>query len=394
MADYTGPITVCVILARGGSKGIFHKNLRLVGGVSLVGRSVKAGQQAKSVAVTYVSTDDPAIAAEARRHGAKVIDRPAALSGDTASSEAGWLHALEVIEASGCQVENLVFLQCTSPFTTGEDIDGCLEVMKQTDADCALSVIPDHSFLWTFGTDGFGRGVNHDETRQRQRRQDLPPSFRESGAVYCVRRDAFVEVGRRFCGKVALYPVEHPPVEIDSLSDLDLCTALAAQGRPGISDSRLAGLSVLVMDFDGVHTDNLVTTDSDGREAVTTSRADGMGLSLLRETGRWSLLILSKERNPVVLRRAEKLRIEVKNAVDDKVAALEAWLSERGLDWSQVLYVGNDVNDLAVMARAGLAACPADAHPSAQSAAEWVLAASGGRGALRELCDRLLSLKR
>jgi N-acylneuraminate cytidylyltransferase len=186
--------------------------------------------------------------------------------------------------------------------------------------------------------------------------------------------------------------VDHPAVEIDSVADLDLCTAIVAQGRGGISDTRLAGLCALVMDFDGVHTNNLVITDSDGRESVTTSRGDGMGLSLLRDSGRWSLLILSKERNPVVLRRAEKLRIEVQNAVDDKVATLSGWLVERGLSWSQVLYVGNDVNDIEVMARAGLAACPADAQPSAKTAAEWVLAASGGRGALRELCDRLLAL--
>ena len=394
MAATTYGQTVCVILARGGSKGIVGKNLRPVGGVSLVGRSVRAARASRNVDFTYVSTDDPAIAVEARHHGALVIDRPAAISGDTASSEAGWLHALDVIESSGIRVETLVFLQCTSPFTTGADIDGCLATMKGQGADCALSVIPDHSFLWSFGDDGFGRGVNHDETRQRQRRQDLPASFRESGAIYCVQRDAFARIERRFCGSVALYPVDHPAVEIDSVADLDLCTAIATQGRGGISDTRLAGLCALVMDFDGVHTNNLVITDSDGRESVTTSRGDGMGLSLLRDTGRWSLLILSKERNPVVLRRAEKLRIEVQNAVDDKVATLSGWLVERGLSWSQVLYVGNDVNDIEVMARAGLAACPADAHPSAKSAAEWVLAASGGRGALRELCDRVLALPR
>ena len=147
------------------------------------------------------------------------------------------------------------------------------------------------------------------------------------------------------------------------------------------------------MDFDGVHTDNLVSTDAEGREAVVTSRGDGMGLSMLAATGHWSLLILSKERNPVVLRRAEKLKIEVMNAVDDKVAALDAWLKDRGASWDEVLYVGNDLNDVAIMSKAALAACPSDAHPSALAAAEWVLPAPGGRGALRSLCDRLLETR-
>lgn len=100
----------CVILARGGSKGVPHKNLRKVGGVSLVARSVRAARGAQDVGAVYVSTDDAAIAQEARSHGATVIERPAELSGDTASSEAGWLHALGPIRTEQAHLEELVFL--------------------------------------------------------------------------------------------------------------------------------------------------------------------------------------------------------------------------------------------------------------------------------------------
>jgi len=86
--------THCVILARGGSKGVPGKNLKPVGGLSLLARSVRAAKAAPSVDQVHVSTDDAGIAAEARRFGAEVIDRPAELSGDGATSEAGWLHAL------------------------------------------------------------------------------------------------------------------------------------------------------------------------------------------------------------------------------------------------------------------------------------------------------------
>jgi len=158
-----------VILARGGSKGVPGKNLRAVGGLSLVARAVRAGRAAPSVTAVHVSTDDAAIAAEARRFGAEVIDRPTGISGDGASSESGWLHALEVIAGQGLPVDRLVFLQCTSPFTTGADIEACLAAMEEQAAACALSVIEDHSFLWSLDAEGRGRGTNHDERQPRQR---------------------------------------------------------------------------------------------------------------------------------------------------------------------------------------------------------------------------------
>jgi N-acylneuraminate cytidylyltransferase len=387
--------THCVILARGGSKGVAGKNLRPVGGLSLVARSIRAARAAPSVSQVHVSTDDAGIAAEARRFGAEVIDRPAALSGDGATSETGWLHAVQVIEAQGCVVGRLVFLQCTSPLTTGGDIEACLHEMEAKGAACALSVIEDHSFLWGLDAAGLGQGINHDETQQRKRRQDLPPAFRESGAIYCVTRDAFVETGQRFCGPVALCPVDHPPIEIDTLADLTLCTQIAAvRGGADLDPGRLDRIAAVVMDFDGVHTDNLVLTDDTGRETVRTSRGDGMGLEMLRKAGHWRLMILSKERNRVVERRAAKLQIHVSQSVDDKVPALEAWLSEQGLGWDQCLYVGNDVNDAAAMTMAGLSACPSDAHPEILALADWVLPQPGGRGALRAMCDALLARAR
>lgn len=383
---------VCIILARGGSKGVPGKNLRPVGGVSLVGRSVRAARQAGLVTQVYVSTDDAAIAAEARVHGAEVIDRPAEISGDTASSEAGWLHGLDVAKAQVGAVDRLVFLQCTSPFTTGGDIDACLTAQSQQGADCALSVIPDHSFLWGVDGDGFGRGTNHDETKQRQRRQDLPSQYCESGAIYCVDAAAFAKTGQRFCGTVALCPVDHPAVEIDTLADFELCSQIAqTRGVPELTD-RLQAIRAVVMDFDGVHTDNLVLTDQNGIETVRTSRGDGMGLGLLRDSGTHHLMILSKERNPVVTKRAEKLQIEVYQAVDDKVRALRDWLAARDLGWDQLLYVGNDVNDLEAMAHAGISACPSDSHVAVLGQADWILPHKGGQGALRSLCDTLLAL--
>lgn len=381
-----------VILARGGSKGVAGKNLRPVAGVSLIGRAVRAGVQATSAGAVYVSTDDDAIAAEARRHGACIIERPADLSGDTASSEAGWLHALPRLRADLPDLKHLVFLQCTSPFITGADIDACLQAMHDADAACALSVVEDHSFLWGLDAQGRGTGQNHDHTTQRQRRQDLPPQYRENGAIYCVDAAKFEATGQRFCGPVALCPVNQPPLEIDSMADLELASVMAQSvDQSGIAPDALKQVRALVMDFDGVHTDNLVMTDQNGVETVRTSRGDGMGLGELARRTDIKRLIVSKERNPVVLARAAKLGIEVQGAVDDKVAALDLWLTTQGLDWTQMLYVGNDINDAPAMQKAGLAACPSDSHNDVLGLAQWILPHPGGRGALRHLCDVLVA---
>ena len=166
-----------VILARGGSKGIPKKNLQEISGMSLVGRTISAAKSSKFLKGIYLSTDDSLIADEGKRSGATIIHRPAKISNDKASSEVGWLHALEEIQAINKQIDFLVFLQCTSPFTTGEDIDGCINALLNSNASCSISVIPDHSFVWAVNEHGFGEGVNHDVSRQRLRRQDMAPYF-------------------------------------------------------------------------------------------------------------------------------------------------------------------------------------------------------------------------
>jgi YrbI family 3-deoxy-D-manno-octulosonate 8-phosphate phosphatase len=386
------PDTACIILARGGSKGLPGKNLRPVGGVSLIGRAVRAGRTARSVAAVYVSTDDAGIAAEAALHGARIIDRPAALSGDTASSEEGWLHAATFARADFPALARLVFLQCTSPFIAGADIDGCLAAMAKNGADCALSVTEDHAFLWGLDAQGRGVGTNHNHREQRKRRQDLPPQYRESGAIYCVALEPFLRTGQRFCGSVALYPVDHPPIEIDTQGDLALCSMIAqSRANSGVEAGRLARVKAIVMDFDGVHTDNLVIVDQNGVETVRASRGDGMGIAALRDSDRYRMMILSTEKNPVVLRRGEKLGIEVHNGVEEKEAFLQEWLAAQGLTWHDLLYVGNDINDRQAMQNAGLSACPSDSHPEILGLADWILPAPGGNGALRAMADAILA---
>lgn len=227
------PVNVtAVIPARGGSKGIPGKNVAEVGGVPLVARAVRACLGALHVTRVAVSTDDAAIAAAARSAGAEVVERPAELGSDEASSESALLHALDRLEERhGEPVDVLVFVQCTSPFVTAEEVDETVLAVVREGADSAFTAVPFHGFLWSAGP-GAGpghraHGVNHDSA-VRQRRQDRAPEYLESGAVYAMRADGFRRHGHRFFGRTQLVPTApERAVEIDEPGDLDRARALA-----------------------------------------------------------------------------------------------------------------------------------------------------------------------
>lgn len=380
---------VAVIPARGGSKGVPGKNLRRVGGVSLVARAVAACLAAERIDAVWVSTDSPEIAGEARAAGAAVIERPADLAGDRASSEAALCHALEALAEQDNEVEVLVFVQCTSPFIQPGDLDAAVALVATGEADSVFSAVDNHTFLWRPVGDTVV-GVNHDAA-QRLRRQDRDPEFRETGAFYVLRTELFVQTRHRFFGrtKVVLVP-ELTALEIDTEADLSLASELASQ-----LDPRPSGLPVAAVatDFDGVHTDDQVQVDQHGVESVRVSRSDGLGISMLCQAG-VGFVIVSKERNPVVAARAAKLGVDVLQGIDDKVGALSAWLECQGLTAREVAFVGNDLNDLPVMAMVGWPIAVADAHPLVRRAARLVLTRNGGAGAVREVCELVLAAHR
>jgi len=150
---------------------------------------------------------------------------------------------------------------------------------------------------------------------------------------------------------------------------------------------------LLVFDFDGVMTDNGVYIDQDGRETVRCDRGDGMGVPLLRKLGGVELVIISTEKNPIVVKRAEKLKIACWHGVDDKRELLKREMSRRNLQPSEVGYVGNDVNDLGCFGEVGLAIAVADAYEQVLKQADYITTHPGGHGAVREICELMLYAK-
>ncbi|MFE7211625.1 cytidylyltransferase domain-containing protein [Streptomyces sp. NPDC057611] len=402
---------LAVIPARGGSKGVPAKNLAPVGGVPLVARAVRECRAARLVTDVVVSTDDQAIAAAARQAGAEVVLRPAAIAGDTATSEAAVLHAMDAHEAlHGAPVDVVLLVQCTSPFLRSEDVDGVAGAVAEDGADTAVTVAPFHGFVWRDAADDpvtagapsdtaaaespaieGGYGVNHDKSF-RPRRQDRPQDLLETGAAYAMSAPGFRTHQHRFFGRTELVRTDPARVlEIDDPHDLARARALAPlfdANRPGALPTA-ADVDAVVLDFDGTQTDDRVLIDSDGREFVSVHRGDGLGIAALRDSG-LTMLILSTEQNPVVAARARKLRLPVLHGIDRKDLALKQWCEEQGIAPERVLYVGNDVNDLPCFSLVGWPVAVASAHDVVRGAARAVTTVPGGDGAIREIASWIL----
>lgn len=377
---------VAIIPARGGSKGIPGKNLKLIGGVPLIGRAIEACLAVEAIDAVYVTTDDKEIAEAAVSTGALVIDRPAELANDTASSESALLHALEQIKSSGVNPTTTVFIQATSPFIPSAQLASAVAKVESTEYDVVFSAVETYGFLWR-DDKGHAAGVNHDPSF-RPRRQDREPHYLETGAFYVMNTAGFEKAGFRFFGKVGIEEVpESSAIEIDNVEQLAIAQMLAQS-----TTQELAPLhaKALVMDFDGVHTDDHAYVDRDGTESVRVSRSDGLGLGKLRNLN-FPMLILSKETNPVVSKRGEKLGIETIQGIDDKLPVLKKWVEKHGLTLQEVAYVGNDINDIPCLEAVGFPIAPADARPEVLAISRIVTIHKGGRGALREVADRILA---
>ncbi|MDR4534937.1 acylneuraminate cytidylyltransferase [Glutamicibacter sp. PS] len=383
MSNTEQPKVLAIIPARGGSKGIRLKNLRQIGGQSLLGRAITSARAASRIDEVVVSTDHPQIKAEALSYGATVVDRPADIAGDTASSESVLEHVLEQFDPAP---EVTVFIQCTSPMISPEDLDAAVETVEQSRAEVCFAAVADHGFHWALDEQQQAVAVGH-EMSHRPRRQDREPRFRETGAFYVMNTAGFRAAQHRFFGRVAIHevPSEHG-IDIDTETDLSFASLLVPQSTAPID------VDAVVTDFDGVHTPDTAYVDEHGTETVRVSRSDGMGVARLRAAG-VKFLILSKEMNPVVAARAAKLNVQVAHGIDDKASFLANWMRDEGVNPARVAYVGNDINDLAPMALVGWPIAVSDAQVEVHRAARHRLSRSGGHGAVRELAELVLAAR-
>ncbi len=219
---------LAIIPARGGSKGVEKKNLRLLRGIPLVAHSIISAKQSKHVTRTVVSTDDSEIVRVAGVYGVESIDRPSEISGDGSPSEDALEHALRFLEETDGYIPDLVvFLQPTSPFRLPNDIDNTVELLMKENADSAFSSQVEHfTGRWRIGSDSKVMPINY-QLDQRPRRQDYPVELVENGSIYVFRPEMFWKNGSRLGGEIVSYGMSPlRSLQIDAEVDLKTLEAI------------------------------------------------------------------------------------------------------------------------------------------------------------------------
>ncbi len=398
---------LAIIPARGGSKGIPRKNIKDFSGYPLIAYSILAGIRSKLVTRTIVSTDDEEIAAVAREWGAETpFMRPDEFARDTTTDLPVYKHALEwLFEHEDYRPDVVVQLRPTSPIRPLTCVDDAVGLLLANPiADSVRGVVPagQNPFkMWKIEPEGRMIplvGVPGITEPYNSPRQILPEAYWQTGHIDAIRTHVILDK-QSMSGRVILPLIIDPryTVDLDKPSDWRTAETLVRDGGLTFVDpanerrTLPTKVSLLVMDFDGVLTDNRVWVTQNGEEAVAANRSDSLGLALLLEQKKVASLVLSKERNPVVEARCRKINVPVLQGIDDKATALKNYLVEKKIDPKHVVYIGNDTNDLPCFPVAAFAFAPADALPEVQRRADWVLENQGGRGAVRELCDILLT---
>jgi N-acylneuraminate cytidylyltransferase len=364
--------TIAIVLVRKRSEDSTDKNLINFVGKPLLGWTILQSLAAKTVDRVFVLSGTQAILDVVTEYGAVPIYWPNELNYEGDTLDEALAHALEAIaEVQGVEPDTVVLLQPTYPLREPSDIDGAVAAFELQQADSLFTnAVLDDVFAW-HEDEGVVKGKTFDPFN-RKRSQERKPLYLENSSIYVFKSELLrntpenVELCEYFFRRHLL------PFWIAHESSISIF-------KPDL----------IVYDFDGVMTDNRVLVMQDGTEAVLANRADGWGISQLRQAG-YRQIILSTETNPVVSFRAKKLGLEALQGSGDKLSDLTAFCQSQGISLERVLYVGNDVNDLDAMRLVGYTVAPADAHVSVLLLAKHITNSCGGAGVIKELSELLL----
>lgn len=377
---------IAIIPLRVGSKGIPGKNKK-----KLLGRPLFSWTLGEAIFSNldeiYIFTDDQDIIEYVNKNytwteKVKVMERSEESATDTASTEFGML---ELAKNLNYDFDILCLLQATSPLTTREDINKCLNKIERENYDSALTVVNTMRFIW----DENGKSINYNYN-SRPRRQDFKGLLVENGAVYTTTREQFKKSGIRIGGNIAIVKMpEDTLTEIDEKEDWVIMEKLIEnrvskfkQGNPGIK--------LLVLDVDGVFTEGKVSIGHEREISKEFSLIDGMGLEIIREEG-VEVIVMTSEDSNIVKTRMNKLKLETYLGIKDKYSFLEKIRQEKRIERNEIAYLGDDINDLANICSVKWGIVPSNGVLENKLKADLILSSKGGNGAIREAVNFILN---
>ncbi|MEX1014129.1 MAG: acylneuraminate cytidylyltransferase [Candidatus Paceibacterota bacterium] len=378
---------VAFIPVRGGSKSIPGKNIKMLAGKPLLCHTVDAALSASSINKVVVSTESEEIRKVVRRYYGDdnkllLFDRSIETTTDTATSESAMLDFAKRYQE---EFDHIVLIQATSPLLESYQLEEGLIKYFENKLGGLVSVVSQKRFMWD------EKNPLNYKPQDRPRRQDFQGFFVENGAFYITSKSRLLETGCRVSEPYGIYVMpEESYYEIDEPEDWDVVESLVKRSQLQHKLNKIPKpLRAVVFDFDGVFTDNKVIVFQNGEEAIICDRGDGMGIELLKKAG-IPVWVLSKEKNPVLKARCNKLKIPCIHGVDNKWPLLQSQLKKKEIDPLNVIYVGNDVNDIECLMNVGCGIAPSDAHPKIKSIVDIILSNFGGDGAIREIAELIL----
>lgn len=387
--------TVAFIPVRGGSKSIPLKNIKTLNGRPLVFWAIDAAIQCNEIEEVFVSTDSEKIRNVVNNYDRddfgklKCINRSPESATDVATTEFALLEFAENTSA-----DTIVLIQATSPLIQESHLKEALEKFNMNNYDSLLSVVKQKRFIWEVGEGDIVNPVNY-SPENRPRRQDFDGYLVENGAFYITKRTVLLTSRVRISGRIGYYEMpEKTYIEIDEPQDWVIMEQLMNKGRtkPSIAE-KISSIKLLATDCDGVLTDAGMYYSRDGDVLKKFNTKDGMGLSLLKKSG-IILAIITGENSEIVSKRAEKLGIEnVYLGCKNKVAAMEELLKKYDLEYKEVGYIGDDINDLDLLSKVGVSFTVQNAISDVKDCVNYITHKNGGEGAVREVTDLILKYK-
>lgn len=380
---------VAFIPVRGGSKSIPLKNIKEIAGKPLVYWTIKAAADCPVIDHIYVSTDSDMIKSKVHEFDiprVSVIDRGADTASDTASTESAMLEF-----AKRYDFDDIVLIQATSPLLTADDLAQGIKQYRENNTDSVLSVVEQKRFHWDVDEYGLAYPTNYDY-RKRPRRQEFKGDFVENGAFYITSKVRLLQSKNRISGNIRAYVMsEDTYFEIDEPSDWIISEKLL-ENRLKVN-CKGKSIKIFLTDCDGCLTDGGMYYSENGDELKKFNTKDGMGFSLLRDSG-IKTGIITGENRVLNAARAKKIKVdEIYQDVKDKLSVVKEISEKYGADLSEIAYVGDDINDIECMRAVGFRACPADAVEEVKCQADYIAKRKGGDGAVREIIEKIIGGK-
>ncbi|MBU5440995.1 acylneuraminate cytidylyltransferase [Paenibacillus sp. MSJ-34] len=384
--------TVALIPARGGSKSISMKNIKLINNRPLIYWALDAAVECQEIDHVFVSTDHDEIKNCVLKYNhpkVSAIGRSPIVSTDTASTESVMLEF-----SQNYNFNNIVLIQATSPLITAHDLSRGIARYYENDVDSVLSGVWQKRFIWNIeGTLAIPQNYN---PACRPMRQEFKGYMIENGAFYITSKQRLMKTGTRISGKISMIEMAQETfLELDEPLDWLIIEQLLKNRQNDKIElkEKIKKIKALFVDCDGVLTDGGMYYSEKNDELKKFNTRDGMAFQILKEYGYITGIITGEVRD-LVKRRAMKLRVdEIHLGVKNKAQLLQDIMNKYNFTHDEIAYIGDDINDLEVIKSVGLGCCVNDGMQVVKQSADYITSVNGGYGAVREVVELLIGVK-